>query len=307
MSQPPHGGWQVPDRPVSPYGQAPYGPPPGQAPPPGAHRYPTRPHPVPVPPHSVRPLPPPVPPPGSPHPRPYGYPQRPPRSVVPPVPVVDPPGTDTPKPPPMQLPPPPGPTGKVARLRTAKRVPTDLPFVVSPRPSRWLLLFCLPLVVLLAPPVYLFATGRVVLGLIVLAGTLIVYVVGFGFRVFNQVTGGPFLAADRQGVWLRVRKWPVLAAQIPWELITEIRPKRWLFEKVICVVPRDQRVGRLEGSWSALDQARTTAFFGSPLTASTAFSDKSADETLRALTDLAFGRARIVGARPKDDRSQPRQ
>ncbi|MQA78489.1 MAG: hypothetical protein GEV10_08420 [Streptosporangiales bacterium] len=304
MSQPPHGGWQVPDRPVSPYGQAPYGPPPGQAPPPGppgAHRYPTRPRPVPVPPHSIRPLPPPVSPPGSPHPRPYGYPARPPRSVVPPVPVVDPPGSYAAKPPPMQLPPPPGPTGKAPTLRTAKRVPSDLPFVVRPRLSMWLLLFCVPLVVLLAVTGYLFVTGGWRIGLIGLVVAVGLYTVGFGFRVFNQVTGGPLLAADRQGVWLRIRKWPVLAAQIPWELIAEIRPKRWLVEKVICVVPRDPRVGQLKGSWSALDQARTTAFFGSPLTASTAYSDKPADETMRALADLSFGRARIVGARPKDD------
>lgn len=228
--------------------------------------------------------------------------------MAPPVPVVDPPGTNVRQPPPMQLPPPPGPTGKAPSLLTAKRVPSDLPFVVRPRLSRWLLLFCVPLVVLLAVTGYLFVTRGWEIGAIALVGAAGLYAVGFGFRVFNQVTGGPLLAADRQGVWLRIRKWPVLAAQLPWELIAEIRTKRWLVEKVVCVIPRDARAGRLQGSWSALDQARTTAFFGSPLTASTAYGDKSADETLRTLADLSFGRARIVRGRPKDQgASQPRR
>lgn len=176
----------------------------------------------------------------------------------------------------------------------ARRVPAGLPLVVQPRVGRWVLFYLIPLLLLLAPTTVLFATGNWQPALFALTASIGLYVVGFGFRLFSQFTGGPFLAADRDGVWLRVQKFPVRAVQIPWELVEEIRAKRWFVDKVLCVVTRDDRVGKLPGLWGSVDQARTTAFFGAPLTASVGFGDLPADDVTRKLDELAQGRARIT-------------
>lgn len=310
MTQPPHHGWQPPDpdQPGAAEGwrhrPAPPEPRPDQAAQQTGHRHPVPPQPAARPPHPGPPMPPPAVPPGNqyaPMPSRGSWPMpQPPRQVAPPVPVADPPRDDpTPALPPLpHLPPAPGPQGRAPRLATAGRIPEDLPFVIRPRASRWLLLFVVPLVLLLAPTVYLFVSGRFATALLVLVITTAAYVVGFGFRIFTQVTGGPLLAADRSGVWVRAQKWPVKAMQVPWELVAEIRPKRWFVEHVLCVIPRDERVGKLNEAWSAIDQARTTAFFGVPLTASIAFGDRSPTEALQALADLSLGRAKVVGASP---------
>ncbi|MQA06532.1 MAG: hypothetical protein GEV07_28760 [Streptosporangiales bacterium] len=244
------------------------------------------------------PQPPPMPPRGQ-----WPMPQ-PPRQVAPPVPVVDPPksseeGSIAERLPLPQLPVAPGPSSKAPVLKTARRIPGDLPLVISPRKGRAWLLFVLSLLVLLAPAAGVAATGRLPLAMLVLVISLAIYIVAFGFRGFAHLGGGPLLGADRHGVWVRSQKVPARAVELPWELIAEIRAKRWFLEQALCVVPRDDRVGRLRGVWGALDQARTSAFFGVPLTASTAFGDKSRDEALRALDELALGRATIVGAQAR--------
>lgn len=316
MAQPPIPGWHPPDqpgphagngqypRPVPPtQWQAPYppGPPVQPGPPHPHHRYPTPPHPVPRPPYAGPPLPPPSVP-GAP-PRPW--PPPPPRRVVPPVPVTTPRDEDRYQPPPIQLPPAPGDQGKLPRLPTAKRIPSDLPFVVNPRATVWYLLYLIPLLVLLAPAGYLLATGHVAWGLIALVLTIAAYICAFGFRLVVLAWSGPLLAADRDHLWVQARKWPVLAVRIPWELVAEIRVRRWFLEKVVCVIPRDPRIGRMDGMWSSIDQARTSAFFHSRLTASTRFGDKSAETTLAVLADLAAGRARVVGAPRPEPRPEP--
>lgn len=223
---------------------------------------------------------------------------------MPPVPVTVPRDEDRYQPPPIQLPPKPGEHGKLPPLPTAKRIPSDLPFVVNPRVGIWYLLYLIPLLILLAPAVYLLATGHVAWGLIVLVLTIAAYVCAFGFRLVVLAWSGPLLAADRNHLWVQARKWPVLSVRIPWELVAEIRVRRWFLEKVVCVIPRDPRIARMDGMWSSIDQARTSAFFHSRLTASTRFGDKSAETTLRALADLAAGRARVVGA-PRPAPAQP--
>lgn len=210
------------------------------------------------------------------------------------MPVLDPPAKRKAVPDLPYLPPPPGPQGKIPRLAMRKQVPTGLPLVVQPQVGRWILLYLVPLVLLLVPTIVLFATGNWQPALFVLTGSVGLYVVTLGFRLFSQVRGGPFLAADRDGVWLRVQKWPVKAIQIPWELIAEIHTKRWFVDKVLCVVPRDDRIGKLPRLWGSIDQARTSAFFGSALTASVGFGDVPPDAVTRQLDELAQGRSRIV-------------
>lgn len=195
---------------------------------------------------------------------------------------------------PTILPPSIAPVSKAPQLATTKRVPGDLPFVIRPRFGWWLVRYLLPVALLLTPAILLFVYGHPAGALALLVVGFAIYLVAFGFRVFSQVAGGPFLAADRDGIWLRAQKWPVKAAYIPWELVAEIRTKRWLFDKVLVVVPRDERAGKLTNAWGAIDQARTTAFFGGPLVASVAFGDTSADDALGKLADLSFGRARVV-------------
>lgn len=221
------------------------------------------------------------------------------------MPVTTPRDEDRYQPPPIQLPPAPGDQGKLPRLPTAKRIPSDLPFVVNPRATVWYLLYLIPLLVLLAPAGYLLATGHVAWGLIALVLTIAAYICAFGFRLVVLAWSGPLLAADRDHLWVQARKWPVLAVRIPWELVAEIRVRRWFLEKVVCVIPRDPRIGRMDGMWSSIDQARTSAFFHSRLTASTRFGDKSAETTLAVLADLAAGRARVVGAPRPEPRPEP--
>lgn len=192
------------------------------------------------------------------------------------------------------LPPPPGPQGKIPRLAMARRVPTGLPLVVQPRVGRWVLFYLIPLLLLVVPTIVLFATGNWERALFALTAAVGLYVVGFGFRLFSQVTGGPFLAADRDGVWLRVQKFPIRAVQIPWELIEEVHAKRWFVDKVLCIVTRDDRIARLPRLWGSIDQARTTAFFGAPLTATVGFGDLPAEHVTRKLDELAQGRSRIT-------------
>ncbi|MGH3095454.1 MAG: hypothetical protein ACRDMV_05570, partial [Streptosporangiales bacterium] len=312
MTQPGDRGWQAPDRPNGDRHHPDQGPPPsdwyGQlpsawpehAPPPRPHA-PAPPRPVAPPPYAGPPLPPPVPP-GRPMPpgapgwvQPAAWrPAPPPRRVAPPVPVPDAQNTGHPPPPKMQLPPAPGYQTEAPELPTAKRVPDDLPLVIRPRVSRWILLFVTGLLAVVVVPttVVLASTGWPA-ALLTLVGTLLGYTLLCSFVIYTQASGGPLLSADRDGVWIRARKWPVKAVRVPWELIAEIRTKRWLVEKVLCVVPRDDRVGRFNDLWSAGDQMMNSAYFGTPLTASVVYGDTSEGEALRRLAELSAGRSRI--------------
>src|SRR5690606_26292571 len=128
------------------------------------------------------------------------------------------------------------------QLATAKRVPSDAPLVIRPRVGRWTLFYLIPLVLLLLAPIaVLVFTADVKPVLFTLVACVGLYVVGFGFRLFAQVGGGPILAADRDGVWLRAQKWPIKAVQIPWELVEEIHVKRWFVDRVLCFSTRDDR------------------------------------------------------------------
>lgn len=217
-----------------------------------------------------------------------------PRRVAPPVPVPEARDAGGPPPPKMQLPPAPGYQTKAPELPTAKRVPGDLPLVIRPRVSRWVLLFVTGLLLVVGVPTgVVFARAGWPAALLTLLGTLLGYTLLCGLVIYTQASGGPLLSADRDGVWIRARKWPVKAVRVPWELIAEVRTKRWLVEKVLCVVPRDDRVGRFSDLWSAGDQMMNTAYFGTPLTASVVYGDTSEQDALRRLAELSAGRSRV--------------
>lgn len=221
-------------------------------------------------------------------------PQPPPRRVAPPVPVPDAP-VEGPPPPVRQLPPQPGYRTEAPRVPHAKRVPADLPLVIRPRVRRWVLLFLIGLLLVTCVPTgMVFALASTTAALLTLGGTLVGYTLACSLVIYTQASGGPLLAADRDGVWVRARKWPVKAVQVPWELVAEVKTKRWLVEKVLCVIPRDDRIGRFDDLWSAGDQLMNTAYFGTPLTASVVYGDTSERDALTRLSQLAAGRARIA-------------
>lgn len=305
-----HGGWHPPDQPGRPVPPHQGGPPPGAVPqgygqpmpPPPGYGQPVPVQPVMIFPAVVHQVPSPQPPPVPMPPQGHWPTAQPPRQVAPPVPVTEPPNREqgiAERLPLPTLPNAPGPASKAPVLRKANRVPGDLPFVIQPHTGKAWVFFLCSLLVLFGPAAGVLLTGRWLLALLVLVLSVPLYIVVFGFRAFGHLGGGPLLAADRHGVWMRAQKLPVRAVQVPWELVAEIHTKRWLLEQALCVVTRDDRVGRLTGAWGALDQARTMAFFRVPLTASIAFGDRSRTETLRALDELALGRARVVGAPPR--------
>lgn len=176
--------------------------------------------------------------------------------------------------------------------RFAPRIPDGLPFVVRPSAGRvWgimgglLLLLCLPLVFCAIAP--LLIGGRESGFLFVM---VFLCVAAFAFVPITMTLGGPILACDEHGVWVRARKWPVRAVWLPWEAVGRVYTRRWMQEKVVAFQPHDPSTGRGGGVMAAMDSTAQRAYFGSKFTASVVFGDKREAEILAALAHFARGR-----------------
>ena len=198
---------------------------------------------------------------------------------------------------------PPAPPG-VEPPELVKRIPDDQPLVLKSRFGRFVLVFGafflgIPLVVLLGAAVVLFAvTGIGFADLALIIAAAYGFLALFGLLQVAMLTGigmagGPVLAANTEGLWIRARKWPAKSVYLPWPMVARIYPRRWLWDRAICVVALDPRAGSRAGVFARIDMAMQNALLGSRLTASTFYSGCRADDVLMELHRLAGGRVYI--------------
>ncbi|MGW9196269.1 hypothetical protein [Micromonospora chersina] len=181
---------------------------------------------------------------------------------------------------------------------TTKRIPEDLPFVVRPSlGKRALTLGLVTLVVglVIACPIGLAASseGGGAGLLFIIPVVLLFFAVPVGLQLWLVSSGGPVLALGPAGLWIKTRPTRGQAIWLPWEAIDRIYLRRWALEKMLCVKPRDPRVGSGLGAFTALDSGMQQAFFGTGFTATVNHADRGEDEIMRAVVGYAAGRCRV--------------
>jgi hypothetical protein len=182
--------------------------------------------------------------------------------------------------------------------RAAKRIPEDLPFVARPSLRKRALAFgalMLFILLVLACPVGLAASSDGGgLGLLFVVPVLLLFIVlPVGLQLWLITSGGPVLAIGPAGLWIKTRPTRGQAIWLPWEAIDRIYLRRWALEKMLCVKPRDPRVGTGLGASTALDSGMQQAFFGTGFTATVKYTDRSEEEIMRAVVGYAAGRCRV--------------
>jgi hypothetical protein len=197
-----------------------------------------------------------------------------------------------------------GPAAPLAGAHPVRRIPDGEPLVLRPRLSRFILVFGaiyigIPLVLFLVLGGVLIATSgshwseiMPILGIaaavaILLGALQLLMMAAFG------MSGGPYLAAGPAGIWVRARKWPAKSVFLPWPAVARVYPRRWLFDRAICVQAADPRAGTDAGALARLDMGLQRMLFGARLTASTFYCGRRADEVLAELHRLSGGRVPI--------------
>ncbi|WP_262283137.1 hypothetical protein [Micromonospora sp. MA102] len=188
--------------------------------------------------------------------------------------------------------------GQPPAVPTAKRIPEDQPFVVRPSlRKRALTLGLVTLVIglVMACPIGLAASseGGGVGLLAIIPVVMLVFAVPVGLQLWLVSSGGPVLALGTAGLWIKTRPTRGQAIWLPWELVERIYVRRWGLEKMVCVKPRDPRVGSGLGAFTAIDSGMQQAFFGTGFTATVNHADRSEDEIMRAVVGYAAGRCRV--------------
>jgi hypothetical protein len=134
-----------------------------------------------------------------------------------------------------------------------------------------------------------------VLAVVGVFGCLLTFVaVVVGLQLYLISSGGPVLAANQAGLWIKTRPTRGQAIWLPWEGIERIYRRRWSFEKMVCVKARDPRAGTNLGAFTALDSSMQQLFFGSGFTATLNFANKPEQEIMAAITHLSAGRCPIA-------------
>ena len=179
------------------------------------------------------------------------------------------------------------------------RIPADQPFIVRPSVRKRVLFFggFVALLLLLLGCVLAWGASGSSNGLALLVIFLAIaafFVVLFGLQVWLLATGGPVLAVGPAGLWIKTRPSRGQAIWLPWESIGLISRRRWSFEKMLCVAPRDPRAGQQLGAFTAFDSMVTQAAFGTGFTATLNFADKGEQEILQAVAYFAAGRVQLA-------------
>jgi hypothetical protein len=187
-----------------------------------------------------------------------------------------------------------------------KRIPEDLPFIVRPSVGRRLLLFG-PLALIIIVPLLLVlslaltaggadqSTSGDAVALVVLSFCLIVPIVGLlALQIFLITSGGPVLAVGPAGLWIKTRPTRGQAIWLPWEGIERISRRRWSFEKMVVVKPRDPRASTGLGAFTAVDSSMLKLFYGSGFTATLNFGDRREPEIMAAIQHFSAGRTFIA-------------
>ena len=179
------------------------------------------------------------------------------------------------------------------------RIPEDQPFIVRPSVRKRVLViggFMAVLLVCLGCVLGLAAIGSENgLALLVLFLVIALVLVGLiGLQIWLVATGGPVLAVGPAGLWIKTRPSRGQAIWLPWEAIGMISRRRWSFEKMLCVAPRDPRAEQRLGAFTAFDSMVTQAAFGTGFTATLNFADRSEQEILQAVAHFAAGRVQLA-------------
>jgi hypothetical protein len=179
------------------------------------------------------------------------------------------------------------------------RIPVDQPFIVRPSVRKRVVFFGSLVTVLLVFLGCVLSWGAAgssnSIGLlIVFLGIAVLFVGLFGLQIWLLATGGPVLAVGPAGLWIKTRPSRGQAIWLPWEAIGLISRRRWSFEKMLCVAPRDPRAGQQLGAFTAFDSVVTQAAFGTGFTATLNFADQSEQEILQAVAYFAAGRVQLA-------------
>ncbi|NES31139.1 hypothetical protein GCE86_21550 [Micromonospora terminaliae] len=129
--------------------------------------------------------------------------------------------------------------------------------------------------------------------LLIVPVVMLVFAVPIGLQLWLVSSGGPVLALGPAGLWIKTRPTRGQAIWLPWEAVERVYVRRWGLEKVLCVKPRDPRVGSGLGAFTALDSGMQQAFFGTGFTATVNHADRSEDEIMRAVVGYVAGRCRV--------------
>jgi hypothetical protein len=181
-----------------------------------------------------------------------------------------------------------------------KRIPEDQPLVVRhSRKKRFGLvgIMCgvLSLFLLCIVGVGMAGDGANVAALLAVWLILTVFLVAMlSLIVWFTISGGPVLAAGPAGLWIKTRPTRGQAVWLPWEHIELISRRRWSFDKLLVVKPRDNRLQNNLGVFTAVDASISRAFYGSGFTATLNFADKKEDEILQAIAYYAAGRVPLA-------------
>jgi hypothetical protein len=188
------------------------------------------------------------------------------------------------------------------RPYAVKRIPTDQPFVVGPSAGKRALLLggaLLFVLLLVGCPLGLAvgtsnSGGDAVFGVVAVLGCLAVFLGALlGVQLWMLSSGGPVLAVGPAGLWIKTRPTRGQAVWLPWEAVARIYRRRWAFDKVVCVQPRDPRAGDHLGAYTAVDASMQKLVFGTGFTAPLTFANRPESEIMGALAHYAAGRVRV--------------
>lgn len=178
------------------------------------------------------------------------------------------------------------------------RIPEDQPFTVRPSVAKRALV--VGGVVLLTMALLGCALGLASIGetdglplLIVWCVLAVLAGAGAAAQVYALASGGPALAVGPAGLWIRTRPSRGQAIWLPWEAIEVISRRRWGFETMLAVKPRDPRAVPNLGAFTAFDAMIPSAAFGTSLAATLNFADKPEQEILQAVTYFAANRVAL--------------
>jgi hypothetical protein len=173
------------------------------------------------------------------------------------------------------------------------RIPEDQPLVL--RPDRGRIIRVFGLIYIVVPLAFMVVAGA---ALAVAFGEAVILAIfaGMGalfFGVFGALqlalmlgllsSGGPYLAAGPDGVWIRARKWPAKSVFLPWPLVGDVYVRRWLWDRVVCVRPIDRRTIEGIGLMGGIDMGVQSALFGARFTASAFYCGHDAHQVVAEL------------------------
>jgi hypothetical protein len=179
------------------------------------------------------------------------------------------------------------------------RIPEDQPFIVRPSVRKRVLFFGAFLAALLLVLGCVLGLGAIgsengVALMVLFAVIALIFVGLFGLQIWLFATGGPVLAVGPAGLWIKTRPSRGQAIWLHWEAIGMISRRRWSFEKMLCVAPRDPRAEQRLGAFTAFDSMVTQAAFGTGFTATLNFADRNEQEILQAVAHFAAGRVPLA-------------